>query len=886
VLPAVGDTLFGFHLTRELGRGAFAWVFLAEQVELAGRPVVLKVSAIRGREPQMLAQLQHTHIVPIHSVHEDPRAGLRAVCMPYFGGAGLDVVLGRLFAQTPRPAQGADFVRALEEVEAERIGAAERRPPAEETAKAPALEMLRGMRYPEAVAWIIARLAEALQHAHQRRVLHRDIKPSNILLAADGQPMLLDFNVALDLRTHAAQGAVLGGTVAYMAPEHLAALNRRDPDHAVKVDHRSEIYSLGLVFYEMLAGTRPFTQEGSYAPRESVIEVMAQERTHHAPSLRRLRTDLPWSLDSIAHKCLHPDPNQRYRQAEHLAEDLNRFLNNLPLKYATERSWVERFRKWVRRHPSLTSSGAVGVVASLLLLGSAATVVGVRAHLIQTQERLETAQVQERRRAFEEDTQQALCLVNTVSIADDQLPQGIAVCERALASFDILDRAVRQSGDAGRRLGEAERQRLGEDARDLLLLLAWARVRLAPTDRRVLRQALDLLDRAEAIEGLPPSRAIWEDRARYLERSGDGLAARAARERAQQLQPTSARDHYQLATVYARSGRYPEAVAHLDEALRLNPRHYWSTVQRGICHQELGHSHLAVADFGAAVGLWPEAAWGYFNRGCALDRCGDKAAALLDYTAALKREPDFVPALLNRGMVYLERREYAAALTDFRRTAELGRDDAVLHSSLGAVLEGMGRFAEADAAWATARARAGWEDSSTRDRLRLLYGFSVAARLPAKALEAFAAVGPGGRPHLEALYGQAMILTKQGQARKAVACYDQALTADPQFSEARRYRAILRARLGELAEASADINRCLEQSPRAGEVRYAAACVASLASGQAHDPEAARATAEQAMSFLRTAFTQGYGRDRAAQDTDLKVLWDRADFRRLVAKMP
>ncbi len=86
-LPAEGEEFFGFRLRQKLGRGAFASVFLAEQTDLAGRPVVLKVSAIEGSEHHTLARLQHTNIVPIFSVHEDQGAGLRAVCMPYFGGA-------------------------------------------------------------------------------------------------------------------------------------------------------------------------------------------------------------------------------------------------------------------------------------------------------------------------------------------------------------------------------------------------------------------------------------------------------------------------------------------------------------------------------------------------------------------------------------------------------------------------------------------------------------------------------------------------------------------------------------------------------------------------------------------------------------------------------
>ncbi len=101
-LPDVGDEVFGFRLCRPLGEGAFARVFLAEQADLAGRPVVLKVSDIEGTEPQTLAQLLHTNIVPIYSLHEDRRAGLRAVCMPYLGGASLSAVLARLWTDSRR----------------------------------------------------------------------------------------------------------------------------------------------------------------------------------------------------------------------------------------------------------------------------------------------------------------------------------------------------------------------------------------------------------------------------------------------------------------------------------------------------------------------------------------------------------------------------------------------------------------------------------------------------------------------------------------------------------------------------------------------------------------------------------------------------------------
>jgi serine/threonine protein kinase len=111
----------------------------------------------------------------------------------------------------------------------------------------------------------VARLAEGLQHSHDRGVLHRDIKPSNVLLGMDGTPMLLDFNLAQVTRGEQVK-VVLGGTINYMAPEHLHSLAARDPVVARQVDHRADIYSLGMVLFEMLVGKGPFAESASYTP--------------------------------------------------------------------------------------------------------------------------------------------------------------------------------------------------------------------------------------------------------------------------------------------------------------------------------------------------------------------------------------------------------------------------------------------------------------------------------------------------------------------------------------------------------------------------------------------------------------------------------------------
>jgi serine/threonine protein kinase/Tfp pilus assembly protein PilF len=905
-LPDVGEELFGFRLRQELGRGAFARVFLAEQVGLADRPVVLKISGIEGGEPQTLAQLQHTHIVPIHSVHEDAPAGLRAVCMPYFGGASLSRVLEALWQKTSRPTEGRQLVEALESV-------LSTKDEGRSTQNTRPLDALGKTTYIRAVAEIIARLADALQHAHQRGIQHRDIKPSNILLSADGQPMLLDFNLAQDARQQPAHAA-LGGTVAYMAPEHLRALAARDPALSRLVDHRSDVYALGMVLYELLTGVSPFDQSASYTPLPMLIEAMALERGHTVPSLRQKRPDVPWGLESIARKCLEPDQNRRYQNAAELAEDLRRFLDDRPLKHAPELSAAERLRKWARRHPRLTSSASVAAVAAVLLTvtagGAAAVVTTVRQHQVATQEALNASRAEQRRREYEEGTREALCLVNATPALSDHTPatlehtrRGQAVCEQTLGLYQVLERPDWEQHPDWQRLAPEDRRRLAEDTRELLLLLAFAREELAPGSPDGAREALALLDRAEAVAGLEPSPALAEARAACLARLGDAAGADRAREEARRRQPTSARDHYLLAISYVRNApgdpaACTRAVAELEEAVRLSPRHYWSWLQKGLCRQELCDHAAAAADFGVCIGLWPEFAWGYFNRGYSLAQGGHHAEAVTDYTAAVERDPDFLLAYLNRGHTLLLLKRYPEALADFDRAAKLATDDTArlsAHAGRGEALEALGRPQEADAAFAVAFAPGRSVAPEVLDRARKAYAFLVHARLPRRAREAFAEVLRHRPDDAEALYGQALLLLEQpdqdrAQEQEALLYLNQALQADPRLAEARRIRGVLLARLHRFEEAGQDVNLCLEGA-RSGPNCYAAACVSALLAetwgpGKGENRAQAEAAANQALGFLQDAFARGYGRDHAADDPDLAALRRHPEFQRLLKQNP
>jgi tetratricopeptide (TPR) repeat protein len=734
------------------------------------------------------------------------------------------------------------------------------------------LAALRAMSYEHVAAWVVAQLAEGLHHAHQRGILHRDIKPSNILISAEGQPLLLDFNLAQDGAQDPSH-ATIGGTVAYMSPEHLRALVGRTPALIRQVDARSDIYSLGMVLAEILTGHRPFEQSGSYSALPLQIEAMALERSKGEASVRRDRPDLSWGLESIARKCLSPDPARRYQRADQLAEDLRRLLEDRPLKHAPELSRVERARKFARRHPRLATSSTVAGAAALILLAVGSALAAARSQLAD-------ARIRDLIREHDAGMQKALCLVNTRLDLRDHLRDGIAACERTLALF-----ADPGGGASGRpswdRLDPEDRRRVAEDRRELLMLLADARVRLASGSKDAAGQALHLLDAADAIPGLTPSRALWMDRARYWSLLGDDGGAAETRRRAEAIPVTTARDHYLIAASMARQGG-PEglrsAIAELDEALKQNPRHYWSVVERGICHLERGELVEAAGDFGRCTGLWPEFAWGHFNRGCVLDRAGDKAGAILDYTAALERDPGLLPAYVNRGLARLERRQDAEALADFDRAVALGGAGPSISAGRGVALERLGRPAGADAAFADAFARAGALEATARARLAWSYGFAIAARDPDKACAAFEGALRHDPRAAHAHYGLGMIAMSRGEDAAALRHFDRALQGDPNHPDARRYRAILLARKGDWDAATREINACLGREPRSPATIYAAACVVA----RAYAALGSEATAAQALDLLERATAEGADPARAAADPDLAAIRPHPRFRRLV----
>jgi len=447
-LPEVGDEIGPYRLLRELGRGSFARVFLAEQADLEHRLVVVKVSGRCSPEPLLLARAQHPHIVGVLRHVETEGGALSLVCMPFLGGATLAAVFAERGRLGRRVRSGRDLLALLD-----RVAEPEYTPA---TSRGPARELLATLPLTRAVAWLVARLAEALDHAHRRGVSHGDVKPSNVLWTADGQPMLLDFNLALDWsavdRGRSGSGDP-GGTLAYMAPERLRALAQ--PGRVVRPDplarHRADLYALGLVLAEALGASLPaVAQTGRANPREYAAK-LAESRGE--AFLRRILREIPPALRPIVARCLAADPADRYSRAAELAEDLDRFRHDLPLAFAPVPGRLTRLVRWARRR------GRPLVVALLVLVGGASVAAVVSWHDRMRLRDVATAKLD----MLLDGTEPGVFHLRRIGVPHAADPSGLTASSgalRHLSRYDVLGKRDWRQRDDVRFLSESDRDDL------------------------------------------------------------------------------------------------------------------------------------------------------------------------------------------------------------------------------------------------------------------------------------------------------------------------------------------------------------------------------------------------------------------------------------------
>jgi len=320
---ASGTRLGDFEIVGELGHGGMGTVYRARQLSL-NRIVALKVLSAAMAQSQNLvsrfvteahaaAKLHHTNIVAVYAQGEFD--GHLFYAMELIEGENLDKAIHGQASEWSASRSGRDFRR---------------------------------------MARLISEVADALEHAHAQNVIHRDVKPHNLMVGGDGRLHVTDFGLArlFDEPGVTMSGEMLG-TPAYMSPEQVGADRRR-------IDHRTDIFSLGVTLYEMLTGIRPF--EG--ATREQIV---ARICTCEPLAPRKVATGVPADLETICLRALEKEPGRRYQTAGEMAADLRRYADNVPIR-ARRAGLLEKSWKWMRRNPAKTA-----VVTAVILLGAGTT---------------------------------------------------------------------------------------------------------------------------------------------------------------------------------------------------------------------------------------------------------------------------------------------------------------------------------------------------------------------------------------------------------------------------------------------------------------------------------------------------------------------------------
>lgn len=751
----IDQPLGDFHIIREVGRGGMGVVYEAEQRSL-GRRVALKVLPFAAalddkrlqrfkNEAQAAAQLHHGHIVPVYAVGCE--RGIHYYAMQFIDGQTLAGIIAELrqfsTGKSAPPSGGAGGSSAGPVVNTGSATTVSPPPlsntpqsasPAAETGRqwAAALSTERSSRSPaffQTVAKLGRQAAEALEHAHQVGVIHRDIKPSNLLLDAAGNLWVTDFGLA-HCQSHDSltmTGDIVG-TLRYMSPEQTLG-------KPATLDHRTDIYSLGVTLYELVT----LEPAVSGPDRESVL----RQITFDEPKLlHNYNRAVPAELETIILKAMAKNPDERYASAEELADDLQRFLEDEPIRARRPTPW-QRARKFGRRHRPVLLALAAGLFLTLLvgtaalawvLSDQAARAVALaqnvgdavaEAHTLLAGGQLyEARNVGQRARdllssgdsdadlqeqvdslwrdlKMVEDVQDILLEQSEVegtSFVSAGIDQRYAEAFRTYGiDMATLDRDAASSRIAGSRIKVPLAVALDNWAMIRRNLPAEQRKKLAP-DWQGLLAIAQAADPDAVRDQLRQALSKGDDEA--LVKLAASIKANAA-PAATIVGLARALRNATAATPALKSARLKMAADLLEQARKHHPRDFWIHHDLANALTNLTPPRLddAIRWYSVAVALRPQSAGAHHNLGVALGRKGKLDEAIDEYRTAVKLAPHFALGFNNLGGTLLVKGELEAATAALQEALRLQPDFAHAHFNLGLVLQEQKKPADAIASY-------------------------------------------------------------------------------------------------------------------------------------------------------------------------------------------
>ncbi|MBE5316168.1 MAG: serine/threonine protein kinase [Xanthomonadales bacterium] len=715
-------------------------------------------------------------------------------------------------------------------------------------------EWLRGERPPSLRErlTLFATLCRAVHHAHQRLIVHRDLKPSNVMVRTDGSPVLLDFGIAkLIDDTEGGETQTRALTPRYASPEQLLGL---------PVTTATDVYGLGLLLYEMLAGEVPERGEGVRAASTELPAASAAALSNAAGPWRADAPRLRGDLDRIVHRAVRTDPSARYPSALALAEDIDAWLEGRPVQ-AAGRHRLYLLRRFIGRH----RLGVAAVAVAVLAVGS-----------MSLQWKLQ------RDRALEAE-----------AAARREAAAAQGVTEFLEGLFDELDPGLH----GGRELSARA-------------LLALGRERIPAADTA----GVELRARLQSSIGRIYAHAGETDTAIALLSEADGVLQRSADA------PTRMAARKALANALNVAGRHAEAnplaVALAEDALAQDPPDRMMAAHAGteigISAEQLGRRDEAMAAFARSEVLFTaEDAQGELgsmihNRAWLLERSGDYIAALAGYEDAVARKiavfgpehPQVEPSQYGRAKMLSLLGRYREAADVMLQTLPIvekvsGERSAPMSftlSMLGSIHLDLGEYAQAEAFYrrglAVDRAMAGAEPSSAvASGLNSLAAVldergevDAAEALFQESLALRRAINPTGHASIAApLQNLARQALDSGRLAPAAAYCTEALTirtaalgeAHPQTLASRLLCASIDARAGRIEAATAAIDAvrdAMAELPEPPKPQRLALLQAQAALAEARgDSEARLQLRRQALALVESLHAEGHPRRARAQ---------------------
>jgi tetratricopeptide (TPR) repeat protein len=665
-------------------------------------------------EAQAAACLHHTNIVPVYFVGSE--RGVHFFAMQFIDGQTLAAVIRQL--RQPAEQTPEEHTTAYQPAD-HPSPAADTEPLTRQLTRSGAGSK-RGREFYRQVAELGAQAAEALDHAHQMGIVHRDVKPGNLLLDNAGRLWVTDFGLAHIQHGEASLTMTgdLVGTLRYMSPEQ--ALAKR-----AVIDHRTDVYSLGATLYELLALEPVFGGKD----RQELLRQIAFEEPRRP---RRLNKAVPRELETVVLKAMEKNPGDRYATAQELADDLERWLKDEPIR-ARRPTVMQRLRRWARRHRPVVA-GLAGGLLMLLVLGIVLAFAYQR-RLTQT-ERGVTAALAQAETFLEEGDEQIdhperwLATVQRAELAveraEEVLATGPATEElagrvremRAAAEAAVtdshllvqldrirLEQAVAQDGSYDlarvaplyaellRKYGvdpavpeaAAARVRDSRLRKALLAALAdWSAVTYDTQDEGEVRRLWKVYRLV-----LPPDSLEGRLRAAVERHDGTDLVKLAKEPGYQDLPPATL---VVLARLLVYRGEWAAAEQLLRAGLERKPADFWLNHWLGtvLLNQQPPRAEEAVRYRMAALVLRSESAGAHMSLGDALSIKGDLDEAIRRYQAALQINPKYAPAHNHLGVALYKKGDLDGAIACYRTARDLDPKYAEPHASLGNYLHDKG----------------------------------------------------------------------------------------------------------------------------------------------------------------------------------------------------